>query len=88
MHAATVAELRSRQADALAGSRKREISDTATRRFAESGYHQTAIAQIARALAIGHGTVYRHFENKREPSDRCSTALPEAARQKKLDGAL
>lgn len=69
IHAAAVADLRARQADALAGLRKREIADTAARLFAEKGYHQTAIADIARALSIGHGTVYRYFENKRDILD-------------------
>lgn len=34
--------------------------------FSERGYHQTAIADIARRLGIGHGTFYRYFENKRD----------------------
>ena len=68
-HAAAVADLRTRQADALAELRKREILDTASRLFAAKGYHQTAIADIAKALQIGHGTVYRYFENKRDILD-------------------
>jgi AcrR family transcriptional regulator len=69
-HAAAVADLRTRQADALVELRKREILDTASRLFASKGYHQTAIADIAKALQIGHWTVYRYFENKRDILDQ------------------
>lgn len=69
IHAVAVADLRARQADALAELRKREIADTAARLFAERGYHQTAVTDIARTMEIGHGTVYRYFENKREILD-------------------
>jgi AcrR family transcriptional regulator len=43
-----------------------EIIDAAFAEFAERGYHQTGIADIARRLGIGHGTFYNHFSNKRE----------------------
>lgn len=42
-----------------------DILETAFLEFSERGYHQTAIADIAKRLGIGHGTFYRHFENKR-----------------------
>lgn len=42
-----------------------DILDAAFMEFSERGYHQTAIADIAKRLGIGHGTFYRHFENKR-----------------------
>ena len=32
--------------------------------FAESGYHQATIAQIARRSGVAEGTVYEYFENK------------------------
>lgn len=46
-----------------------DIVEAAFVAFSERGYHQTAIADIARRLGIGHGTFYRHFENKRDILD-------------------
>lgn len=43
-----------------------DIVEAAFVEFSERGYHQTAIADIARRLGIGHGTFYRYFENKRD----------------------
>ncbi len=43
-----------------------EIIQTAFEEFSAKGYHQTAISDIAKRLGIGHGTFYRHFENKRD----------------------
>ncbi|WP_111858627.1 TetR/AcrR family transcriptional regulator [Acinetobacter sp. CFCC 10889] len=43
-----------------------DILEAAFLEFSERGYHQTAIADIAKHLGIGHGTFYRHFENKRD----------------------
>ena len=41
-----------------------EILSAAYKVFAEKGYHQTGIADIATELGIGHGTFYRYFKNK------------------------
>lgn len=46
-----------------------DIVEAAYIEFSERGYHQTAIADIAQRLGIGHGTFYRHFENKRDILD-------------------
>lgn len=43
-----------------------DIIQAAFEEFAARGYHQTAIADIAKRLGIGHGTFYRHFQNKRD----------------------
>lgn len=43
-----------------------DIIQAAFEEFAARGYHQTAISDIAKRLGIGHGTFYRHFENKRD----------------------
>ncbi|PTQ89247.1 TetR/AcrR family transcriptional regulator [Agitococcus lubricus] len=43
-----------------------DILQAAFIEFAERGYHQTAISDIAKRLGIGHGTFYRHFTNKRD----------------------
>lgn len=43
-----------------------DIIQAAFEEFAARGYHQTAIADIAKRLGIGHGTFYRYFENKRD----------------------
>jgi AcrR family transcriptional regulator len=45
--------------------RREEIVRGALRVFAERGYSGAGIADIARELAMGHGTIYRYFENKR-----------------------
>lgn len=43
-----------------------DIIEAAFDLFAEQGYHQTGIADIAQRLGIGHGTFYRYFQNKRD----------------------
>lgn len=43
-----------------------DIIQAAFEEFSAKGYHQTAIADIARRLGIGHGSFYRHFQNKRD----------------------
>jgi AcrR family transcriptional regulator len=53
-------------ATARAELRRDEILDAAERVFAERGYHQTGIADIAADLGIGHGTFYRYFRNKHD----------------------
>jgi len=50
----------------LVERRRREIADAAAATFAEKGYHQAGIADIAERLGIGHGTFYRYFKNKRD----------------------
>jgi len=54
------------KAQDLAERRRLEIVHAAFAEFAERGYHNTGIADIARRLAIGHGTFYRYFANKRD----------------------
>ena len=46
--------------------RRDEILDAAERVFAEKGYHEAGIADIAARLGIGHGTFYRYFKNKHD----------------------
>ena len=55
--------------DELADRRRREIVAAAYEVFAERGYHDAGIADIAAKLGIGHGTFYRYFENKRDVLD-------------------
>ena len=50
-----------------------DIIQAAFAEFSARGYHQTAIADIARQLGIGHGTFYRYFENKRDILDHVIT---------------
>lgn len=54
---------------------RREIIDAAFDIFAERGYHNTGIADIAQHLGIGHGTFYRYFDNKRDILDHVITDL-------------
>jgi AcrR family transcriptional regulator len=51
---------------ARAELRRDEILDAAERVFAEKGYHEAGIADIAAHLGIGHGTFYRYFRNKHD----------------------
>jgi AcrR family transcriptional regulator len=46
--------------------RREQILDGATRVFAEKGYHEAGIADIATDLGIGHGTFYRYFASKKD----------------------
>lgn len=48
----------------LIASRREQILDAATRRFASAGYHQTDVQELANELGLGKGTIYRYFENK------------------------
>jgi AcrR family transcriptional regulator len=54
----------------LSERRRAAIVATAYRVFADRGYREATIADIARALGIGHGTIYRYFANKRELLER------------------
>jgi len=53
-------------AEQRAQAKRDEILDAAERVFAEKGYHESGIADIAAELGIGHGTFYRYFKNKRD----------------------
>ncbi|MCA9536261.1 MAG: TetR/AcrR family transcriptional regulator [Myxococcales bacterium] len=46
--------------------RRDEILAAALRVFAEKGYHDAGIADIAGVLGMGHGTFYRYFKNKHD----------------------
>jgi AcrR family transcriptional regulator len=63
--------------------RRDEILDAAERVFAEKGYHETGIADIAAQLGIGHGTFYRYFRNKHDVAatvlERVVAQIAEAA---------
>jgi len=61
------------------------ISDVATRLFAEHGFDQVTVGQIAEAADVGRMTVFNHFPQKedmffdreREPYDMAAAALRE-----------
>ena len=44
--------------------RREEILDAAKRVFADKGFHQTAIADIARTANLSYGSVYWYFDSK------------------------
>ena len=46
------------------GIRREEILAAAKRVFAANGFHQTAIADIARAAKLSYGSVYWYFDSK------------------------
>jgi AcrR family transcriptional regulator len=46
--------------------RRAEIARTALELFADHGYHDTGVADIAARLRMSHGTFYRYFESKRD----------------------
>jgi AcrR family transcriptional regulator len=45
---------------------REEIIDAAFEVFAERGYHEAGVADIAAHVGIGHSTFYRHFDSKRD----------------------
>lgn len=47
-------------------NRRSEILEAAYQVFAEKGYTDATVADIAKLLGIGHGTFYRYFENKHD----------------------
>lgn len=50
----------------LVKTRRSQIRQAAQKVFAEKGYHDASIADIATLLQMGHGTFYRYFKNKRD----------------------
>lgn len=48
----------------LAAARRNQILDAATQVFAERGFHNTTIRQIAQQAGIADGTVYIYFKTK------------------------
>lgn len=50
--------------DQVAVLRRTQILDTATKLFAERGFHRTTIRDIAKAAGMADGTIYNYFENK------------------------
>jgi len=54
---------------ARAEKRRAEILEAALELFAERGYHNTGVADIAARLRMSHGTFYRYFESKRDILD-------------------
>jgi AcrR family transcriptional regulator len=47
-------------------SRRDEILDAATDLFAASGYSDAVTQDVADAIGVGKGTIYRHFPSKRD----------------------
>ena len=45
---------------------REEVIEAALAEFAERGYHQTSISDIAKRLGTGHSMFYRYFANKRD----------------------
>ncbi len=48
----------------LAAARRAQILDAATKVFAEKGFHNATIKDVAKAAGIADGTIYNYFENK------------------------
>lgn len=53
----------------LAEEMRAEIAAAAFAEFAERGYHQTAVADIAARVGVSSGTFYNYFKSKREILD-------------------
>jgi TetR/AcrR family transcriptional regulator len=45
-------------------AKRSQIVDTATRHFAERGYHDARVGDIAKALGIAKGSIFQHFGSK------------------------
>lgn len=48
------------------GSTKEDIMAVALQLFAQNGYEAVSVSQIAGALGMTKGALYRHYENKRD----------------------
>ena len=48
----------------LADARRNQILDAATTVFAEKGFHDATIRQVAKRAGIADGTIYLYFKNK------------------------
>ena len=70
--------------------RRDAILDAAHSVFARKGYAAAGIADLAREVGIGHGTVYRYFENKRAVAealfDRAMARVAEVIAAESPDG--
>jgi AcrR family transcriptional regulator len=55
-----------RRLTARGEERRRQLLEHATRRFAESGYHPTSVADIVGGLGVGKGVFYWYFESKEQ----------------------
>lgn len=47
-------------------SKRETILNNATRLFSEKGYHNTALAEVARLTSVAEGTIFYHFKTKEE----------------------
>jgi AcrR family transcriptional regulator len=59
----------------LAAEMRTEVVEAAFAEFAERGYHQTAVADIARRMGVSQGTFYNYFKNKRDILEHVVEAL-------------
>ena len=48
------------------GEKYQVLLDAAVKSFAQTGYHRTRVADIAREAGVADGTVYIYFENKED----------------------
>jgi AcrR family transcriptional regulator len=48
----------------LVAARRSQILDAATRTFAQRGYHNSTIRQVATEAGVADGTIYIYFKNK------------------------
>jgi AcrR family transcriptional regulator len=55
-----------RRLTARGEERRRQLLEYATKRFAESGYHPTSVADIVGGLGVGKGVFYWYFESKEQ----------------------
>lgn len=46
------------------GDKERQLLDAATRLFAEKGFHQTTVQEVAAAAGVATGTFYLYFSSK------------------------
>jgi AcrR family transcriptional regulator len=52
--------------DKIPEEKRKRILDVATTEFADYGFENTSIQQIAKKAEISVGSVYKYFENKEE----------------------
>ncbi|NOR88079.1 MAG: TetR family transcriptional regulator [Bacteroidales bacterium] len=54
------------QFESIRANRKSHILEVSLEVFANKGYHQSAISQIAKEAGISKGLIYNYFENKEQ----------------------
>ena len=59
----------------LPEEKRKRIITAATEEFANNGFENTSIQQIAKKSNISVGSIYKYFQNKKAKRTRCFTGF-------------